>query len=57
LTKPLKVLKVGLMVGELTGVQEGSCNEPFAVLAQDPLLEAAKVELNFFRERRSQGSF
>jgi hypothetical protein len=42
------------MVGELTGVQKGSFKEPFAVLAQDPLLEAAKVELNVFRERRSR---
>ena len=57
LTKPLKVLKVCLMVGELTGVQEGSFKDPFAALAQDPLLEAANVELNFFRERRPQGSF
>jgi len=54
LTKPLKVLEVCLMVGALTGVPQGSLKEPCAVLAQDTLLEAAKVELNFFRERRSR---
>jgi len=44
----LKVLKVRLMVGELTGVQEGSFKETFAILAHGTLLEAADVELNFF---------
>lgn len=43
-----KVLKVRLMVGELTGVQEASCKATFAILAHGTLLETAEVELNFF---------
>ena len=43
-----KVLKVRLMVGELTGVQEVSFKETFAILAQGTLLETADVELSFF---------
>lgn len=43
-----KVLKVRLMVGELTGVQEASFKETFAILAQGTLLETADVELSFF---------
>lgn len=43
-----KVLKVRLMVGELTGIQEASFKATFAILAQGTLLETAEVELNFF---------
>lgn len=44
----LQVLKVRLMVGELTGVQESAFKETFSMLAQGTLLEAADLELSFF---------
>ena len=44
----LKVLNVRLRVGELTGVQESSFKETFAILAQGTLLESADLELSFF---------
>ena len=43
-----RVLKVRLMVGELTGVREASFKATFAILAQGTLLETADVELSFF---------
>lgn len=42
-----KVMKVRLMVGELTGVKEESFKETFSVLAKGTLLEGAELELTF----------
>jgi len=42
------VLKVRLMVGELTGVKEESFKDTFSILAKGTLLEKAELELTFF---------
>ncbi len=42
-----KVLKVRLLVGELTGVKEESFKETFSLLAKGTLLDGADLELTF----------
>lgn len=42
------VLKVRLMVGELTGVKEESFKSTFSMLAKGTILEEAELELTFF---------
>ena len=43
-----RVLKVRLMVGELSGVGEASLRETFSMLAKGSLLEQADLELTFY---------
>jgi len=43
-----KVMKIRLMVGELTGVKEESLRTTFSALAKGTLLEEAELELTFF---------